>query len=78
MKTGFNGAGGVGCRSVRQRRRRSVEDEGEVLAFINYVQHLATAGREGSSVGVGVGVGVGGVGGGGGGDGAGGWGGRRW
>ena len=33
-----------------------------MLAFINYVQHLATAGREGSSVGVGVGVGVGGVG----------------
>ena len=48
----------------------------ELLAFINYVQHLATAGREGSSVGVGGGVGGGG--GGGGGDGAGSWGGRRW
>ena len=49
-----------------------------MLAFINYVQHLAMAGREGSSVGVGVGIGVGGGGGGGGGDGAGGWGGRHW
>ncbi len=47
-----------------------------VLAFINYVQHLTMAGREGSSVGVG--VGVGGSGGGGGGGGVGGWGGRRW
>jgi hypothetical protein len=58
-----------------------VEDEGEVVArqrwHLTPAAVVATAGREGSSVG-GVGVSVGGVGGGGGGDGAGGWGGRRW
>ncbi len=61
-----------------------VEDEGKVVArqrwHLTPAAVVATAGREGSSVGVGVGIGggVGGGVGGGGGDGAGGWGGRRW
>jgi hypothetical protein len=75
---------GVQWRRWRRLQERSTASKTKarwwrVLAFINYVQHLATTGREGSSVGVGVSVGsVGGGGGGGGGDGAGGWGGRRW
>ena len=74
---------GVQWRRWRRLQERSTASKTKtrwwrVLAFINYVQHLATTGREGSSVGVGFGVGGGGGGGGGGGDGAGGWGGRRW
>ena len=61
-----------------------VKDEGKVVSrrrwHLTPAAVVATAGREGSSVGVGVGVGGGGGGGGGddGGDGAGGWGGRHW
>jgi hypothetical protein len=58
MKTGFNGAGGISGSSVqwRWRQRRGGDDANMVLTPAAVV---ATAGREGSSVGVGIGVGVG-------------------
>ena len=53
---------GVQWRRWRRLQERSTVSKMKarwwrVLAFIKYVQHLATAGRKGSSVGVGVGVG---------------------